>query len=131
MKLSVTFNHIQAEREDSKDLSRDATIEYPVDMYIQEVKKEGSNRTVISFRLQTKTSPEIASFSLAGNLLLEGTEDEIDVLTTPSAKGPPQIWKYVYQESMNILTVLANVIDIPFPTPKIGGEIAVDARNYV
>jgi hypothetical protein len=131
MKLLFSFNHIQAERKDAEGLSRDATIEYPVDMYIQQVKRETKNRTTISFRLQTKTNPEFANFALSGDLLLEGTEDEIEVLITPSSKGPPQVWKHIYQEGMNILTVLANIIDLPFPTPRAGGEIAIDNRNFV
>jgi hypothetical protein len=129
MKQLLSFDRIQAEREDVKDLGRDAAIEYTVDVYIQEVKRETKNRTTISFIIQTKTNPEFANFTLCGNLFLEGTEDEIEVLTVPSSKGPPQVWKNIYQESMNILTVLANVIDIPFPTPRIGGEIAIDDRN--
>ncbi len=127
MKMLISFNHIQAEREDVRDISRDTTIDYPIDMYIQEVKKEANTRTLISFKLQTKTNPEIAAFTLAGNLLMEGTEEEIEAITAPSTKGPPQVWKHIYQESMNILSVLANVIDIPFPTPKIGGEIEIGA----
>ena len=129
MKISINFNHIQAAREDLKDISRDTTIEYPVDLYIQEVKHDGEDRAVISFKLETKTSPDVANFTLSGNLLLEGSEDEVGMWTTPAANGPPKVWRHIYQESMNILTVLANVIDIPFPTPKIGG-IEVDNKSY-
>jgi hypothetical protein len=131
MKLLFSFDHIQAEIKDTKDLSRDTSIAYTVDVYVQEVKRETKNRTIISFKLQTKTNPEFANFTLSGNLLLEGTEDEIEVLTAPSSKGPPQAWKHIYQESMNISTVLAKVLDIPFPTPKIGGEIAIDDRSFL
>ena len=130
MKLAVRFNRIQAEREDGKDFNRNTILEYPMDLYIQEVKQEDDDRVIISFMLQTKTSPEIANFTLSGSLIVEGTEDEIEVVTTPRAKGPPQVWKHIYQESMNILTVLAGVIEIPFPTQKIGGEIAVDSQSY-
>jgi len=129
MKLLLNFNHIQAAREASKDFERDTTIEYPMDLYIQGVKKENDNRAIISFRLQTTTNPEVASFTLSGDLLLEGTGEEVEIWTTPSTKGPPKVWKHIYQESMNILTVLAKVIDIPFPTPKIGG-IEIDHKSY-
>ena len=122
MKLSVTFNHIQAEKENGKEFKRDTVIEYPVDLYIQEVRQE-DDRATISFRLQTKTNPDIANFTLSGNLLLEGTGDEVEIWTAPSANGPPKVWKHIYEESMNLLTVLAKVIEVPFPTPKIGGMI--------
>lgn len=130
MRLAINFNQIKAEREGLNEVTRDTTIEYPVDLYIQEIKQEDNNRAIISFKLQTKTNPDIANFALSGNLFLEGTEEEVEVWITPSAKGPPKVWKHIYQESMNILTVLANVIDIPFPTPKIG-EVEIDNKNYL
>lgn len=130
MKLDINFGHIQAARGDLKEFGRDMTIEYPVNRYIQEIKREDNNRAIISFKLQTKTNSDIANFALSGNLFLEGTEEEAEVWITPSAKGLPKAWKHIYQESMNILTVRVNVIDIPFPTPKIG-EVEIDNKNYL
>ncbi len=129
MKVSLDFNHIQAEREETEDINRDTAIEYPIDLYIKEVRKEDDNKAIISFKLQTKTHPDIASFTLAGTLLVEGTKEEVNILITPSPRDPPKVWKHIYQESMNILTVLAKVIDVPFPTPKVGG-IEVDHKSY-
>lgn len=125
MKLLLNFHHVKAEREVSKDFGRDTIIEYPVDLYIQEVKQEDDTRAIVSFRLQTTTNPEIASFTLSGDLLLVGTEEEVATWTTPSRREPPKVWRHIYQESMNILTILAKVIDVPFPTPKIG-EITIE-----
>jgi len=123
VKLVMNFHHVQAEREASKDFERGTAIEYPVDLYIQEVRQEDDSRAVVSFRLETTTNPEIASFTLSGDLLLMGTEEEIAIWTTTSGREPPKVWKHIYQESMNILTVLAKVVEVPFPTPKIGGIV--------
>ena len=128
MKLQMNFNHIKAERESGKEFTRDTIIEYPVDLYIKEVQQE-DDRTVVSFKMQTKTNPETANFTLSGDLLLEGTEEEVGVWTTPSTRSPPKVWKHIYQESMNILSVIAKLIDVPFPTPEMGG-IKIEHGNY-
>lgn len=124
MKMTLNINHIQAERENGKDLERDTSVEYPMDLYIQGVKQGESNSASVSFKLQTISSPEIANFTLSGELIMIGTEEEIEAWTMSSKEGPPKVWKHIYQESMNIMTVLAKVIDVPFPTPKVG-EITV------
>jgi len=125
MKMLLNFNQVQAEREPSKDFGRDSTIEYPMDLYIQSVKKEEDKKTVVSFRLQTTTSPEIASFTLTGDILLMGTDEEVEDWTMHTGREPPKVWKYIYQESMNILAIMAKVIEVPFPIPEIGG-ITID-----
>ncbi len=129
MELSLNFHQIQAEREGRKEFGRDLVIEYPMDLYIQGVKHEDDGKAVVSFRLQTTASPDVASFILAGDLSLSGTEEEVRLWTTPTREGPPKVWRHIYQEGINILTVLAKVIDVPFPIPEIGG-ITVDNQSY-
>jgi len=123
MKTTLTFNHLQAERDPNKDLERHMELEYPMDLFIEDVKRIGDSRAVVSFTLRAATNPEVASFSISGELYVEGSADEVSSAITPAGREPPMIWKSIYHESVNIMMVLAKVIEVPFPIPKIGGLI--------
>lgn len=123
MKTMLTFNCLQAEKDANKDLERNARLEYPMDLFIKEVKRINNTSAVVSFTLSSSTNPEVATFSISGELLLEGSDDEISSAIAPSGREPPSVWKNIYHESVNIMMVLAKVIEVPFPTPNIGGLV--------
>lgn len=125
MKLSINYNHLQAEKNSNLDINRNSTVEYPMDLYIQNMEQIGENHVIIPFSLKTSTQPEIANFTITGELFVEGTPDEVLAFIEPIGKDPPKVWRKIYQESVNLLTVLAKVIEVPFPAPKMGG-ITVD-----
>ena len=122
MKTELTFNCLQAERDANKEL-RDGRLDYPMDLFIKEVKRIDDKRAVVTFTLNSATNPEVASFSISGELLVEGTADEVSAAISPTGKEPPTVWKNIYHESVNIMMVLAKVIEVPFPTPNIGGLV--------
>jgi hypothetical protein len=122
MKTILTFNCLQAERDANKKL-RDERFEYPMDLYIKEVKRIDDKRAVVAFTLNSSTKPEVASFSVSGDLCIEGTAEEVSSAIAPIGKDPPVIWKNIYHECVNIMTVLAKFIEVPFPTSNIGDLI--------
>lgn len=126
MRMVVNINHIRAEKGSDDDLERQSIVEYPMDLYIREVKETGLGRVSIPFSLETKTSPQVASFMVSGELLVSGSEEEVEALTAPTGREPPKVWKMIYQETVNILSVLARVIEVPFPAPNMGG-VTVDS----
>jgi len=114
MKLVMNLKGFHAEKRAEDDLERRTTLEYPMYLYIQGIRQIGESRAIVPFSLKTVTHPEVASFNISGELLIEGSMEEIETLINPAGKQPPKVWKKIYQESVNILTVLANVIEVPF-----------------
>lgn len=104
-----------------KKIHRYEALEYPMDLYIQEVQRVAAKKAVVPFTLQTVTKPEVASFTVQGVMSMEGTADEVDDWITPHDRQPPKVWQDVYQAAANVLSVMAKVLEIPFPTPQIGG----------
>jgi hypothetical protein len=119
MKTILSFNYLQAEKDANKDLERNARLEYPMDLFIKEVKRINSGSAVITFTLSSSTNPEVASFSVSGELQIEGSDDEVSTALSPTGGEPPSIWKSIYNESVNIITLLAKVINVPFPASNI------------
>jgi hypothetical protein len=121
MKREIEFTTLQAERETRKRITRYGTLEYPMDLYIQEVQRVAASRAVVPFTLKTVTKPEVASFTVHGVMSMEGTADEVDDWIAPHDSQPPKVWQDVYQATANVLAVMAKVLEVPFPMPKIGG----------
>ena len=121
MKTEVEFTTLQAERETGKKIKRFEALEYPMDLYIQEVQRVAASKAVVPFTLQTVTKPEVASFTVHGVMAMEGTADEVDDWITPRDSQPPKVWQDVYQAAANVLAVMAKVLEVPFPMPQIGG----------
>jgi hypothetical protein len=121
VKREIEFTTLQAEREMRKKTHRYEALEYPMDLYIQEVQRVAARKAVVPFTLQTVTKPEVASFTVHGVMAMEGTADEVDDWITPQGGQPPKVWQDVYQAAANVIAVMAKVLEIPFPTPQIGG----------
>ena len=121
MKCEIEFTTLQAEREMRKRTHRFEALEYPMDLYIQEVQRVAASKAVVPFTLQTVTKPEVASFTVHGVMAMEGTADEVDDWITPRDGQPPKVWRDVYQAAANVLAVMAKVLEVPFPMPQIGG----------
>ena len=125
MKTILSFNALQAEKDANRGMGT-RRLEYPMDLIIKEVKRLDDARAVVSFTLSSATNPEVASFSISGELSIEGSVDEVSAAMSPEGREPPSIWKSIYQESVNVMMILAKVIEVPFPTPNIGG-LTVDS----
>ena len=121
MKREIEFTTLQAEREMRKKIHRYEALEYPMDLYIQEVQRVAAKKAVVPFTLRTVTKPEVASFTVHGVMAMEGTADEVDDWITPRDSQPPKVWQDVYQAAANVLSVMAKVLEVPFPMPQIGG----------
>jgi hypothetical protein len=117
MKTVLSFNYLQAERDANKRLS-DMRLEYPMDLFIEQVKLVDNRKALISFKMKSGTRPEVASFSVSGELRVEGTPEEISSALMQVNDNPPAIWKDIYRDSINSLISLAKIIDIPFPSPS-------------
>lgn len=117
MKTVLSFNYLQAERDANRRLS-DMRLEYPMDLFIEQVKLIDNRKAIISFKMKSATSPEVASFSVSGELRAEGTPEEISSALMQVNDDPPAIWKDIYRDCINVLISLAKIIDIPFPSPS-------------
>jgi hypothetical protein len=117
MKTVLSFNYLQAERDANRRL-RDMRLEYPMDLFIEQVKLVEDRKAIISFRMKSATNPEVASFSVSGELRAEGTPEEISSALMQVDENPPAIWKDIYRDCINVMISLAQIIDIPFPSPS-------------
>jgi len=117
MKTVLSFNYLQAERDANRRLS-DMRLEYPMDLFIEQVKLVDNRKALISFKMKSATRPEVASFSVSGELRVEGTPEEISSALMQVNDNPPAIWKDIYRDCINALISLAKIIDIPFPSPN-------------
>ena len=121
MKTEVEFTTLKAERETRKKITRFEELEYPMDLYIQEVQRTTDSKAIVPFTLKTVTKPEVASFTVHGIMSMEGTTDEMDDWITPHDSQPPKVWRDVYQAAANVIAVMAKILEVPFPMPTIGG----------
>lgn len=119
MKTETQVNLLTVKREVTQDNMRTANLEFPMDLYIQEVKREGTKRAIVSFTFKAVTNPEFASFTISGTMSLEGKPVEIEEWITPIKGEPPKVWKHVYKETVGILNVLAKAVNTPFPVAEI------------
>ena len=119
MKTETQVNLLTVQREVNQDNMRTADLEFPMDLYIQEVKREGTKRAIVSFTFKAVTNPEFASFIISGTMSLEGKPVEIEEWITPVRGEPPKVWKQVYKETVGILNVMAKAVNTPFPVAEI------------
>ena len=115
LKTVLSFNYLQAERDANRRL-RDMRLEYPMDLFIEQVKLIEDRKAIISFTMKSATNPEVASFSVTGELRVEGTPEEISSALTQVDENPPAIWKDIYRDGVKVMVSLAKIIDIPFPS---------------
>jgi hypothetical protein len=113
------FNSLNVQREVNRDLIRNADLEFPMDLYIQKVKRDGKTRAIVSFTFKTATNPAFASFTVSGTTSMDGTPDEIEEWITPVGSEPPKVWQHVYKETVAILAVMAKAVNTPFPVAEI------------
>ena len=111
----VKFNCVRAEK-DSGRVSERNGLEYPLDLFINEVRRIGDTKAVVVFTLRSSAKAGMVSLQIAGDMELQGSQDEISSAITSSGKEPPVIWKTIYEESHKILVLLAKMIDVPSPT---------------
>jgi hypothetical protein len=115
MKNAITFNCVHAEKESSRTFERNGS-EYPFDLFIDEVRRMGDTKAIVTFTLRSSTRLGAASFHVAGEMMLQGSRDEVSSAISSSGKEPPLIWKSIYDESHSLLVTLAKMIGVPFPT---------------
>jgi len=111
----VKFNCVRAEK-DSGRVSERNGLEYPLDLFINEVRRIGDTKAVVAFTLHSSAKAGMVTLQIAGDMELQGSQDEISSAITSSGKEPPVIWKTIYEESHKILVLLAKMIDVPSPT---------------
>ena len=115
MDSAITFNCVHAEKDSSKTFERNGS-ECPFDLFIDEVRRMGDTRAVVTFTLRSSTKLGVVNFRVAGEIALQGSRDEISSAISSSGKEPPLIWKSIYDESHSLLVTLAKMIGVPFPT---------------
>lgn len=119
MHTETQFNRLNVQREVNRDLIRNADLEFPMDLYIKKVKREGKTRAIVSFTFKTVTNPEFASFTVSGTMSMDGKPAEIEEWITPVGSEPPKIWQHVYKETVAILAIMAQAVNTPFPVAEI------------
>jgi hypothetical protein len=111
---AITFKCIRAEKDSQSDFEKDMS-EYPLDLFIDEVRRIGDAKAIVSFTLRSSAKTGLASFHIAGEMHLQGSQSEISAAVSSSGKEPPSIWKSIYDESYKMLIALAKLIDVPLP----------------
>lgn len=119
MHTETQFNLLNVQREVNRDLIRNAKLEFPMDLYIKEVKREGKDRAIVAFTFKTVTDPEFASFTVSGTMSMDGKPAEIEEWITPVDSEPPKVWQHVYKETVAILAIMAKAVNTPFPIAEI------------
>jgi len=114
MNSAIKFNCVHAEKDSSKTFERNGSV-YPFDLFIDEVRRMGDTEAIVIFTLRSSTKLGVASFHVSGEMMLQGSGDEISSAISSSGKEPPLIWKSIYDESYSILITLTKMIGVPFP----------------
>lgn len=114
MNTHVRFHSIRAEKDSRNDFEKNGS-EYPLDLFINEVRRIDDSNAVVAFTLSSSAKMGLASFLIAGEMQLQGSRNEISAAVSSSGREPPSIWKSIYDEGYRMLIALAKLIEVPFP----------------
>lgn len=112
--IVLRYHRIQALRESDSQITETVSLEYPIDLFIREIKEVEDSVVEVSFMLQSKSRPKLATFTLSGNISISGSRNQILYWITPIGIQPPPIWRYIIQQSLSRMIHLARDIEVPF-----------------
>ena len=122
MRTKTQVTCLDVKREADVSIDRLSTLEFPMDLYIENIRRDSEDAALITYTLKTTSNPPLVSFTISGILHLNGDKTDVDRAITPPDNGPPKIWQQIYQENTQLLVMLASIINVPFPTPDVEVE---------
>jgi len=111
--VSVHFRHLEAKKT-AMD-SRFTMVRYPISIYLGEAVGSHKGKAVVPFTIEAKTDPEVATFTLKGDVYIQGLPEEIGSLVVPKGEKAPKVWIRIYREAVAMLTILSRFINVPPP----------------
>ena len=118
MQTMTQVTCLDVKREADTPIDSRRTLEFPMDLYIENIRRESEDAARITYTLKATSNPPLVSFTISGILHLNGNKTDVDRAITPPDNGPPKIWQQIYQENTQLLMMLASIINVPFPTPE-------------
>ncbi len=115
VEVSVQFKQLEANR--TAQDSKFTTVRYPISIYLSEATGSHKGKAVVPFTIEAKTDPEIAVFTLKGDVYIRGSPEEIEPWVIPKGEKAPRIWTRIYREGVAMLTILSRFINVPPPPP--------------
>ncbi|MBN1357331.1 hypothetical protein JW988_01040 [Candidatus Bathyarchaeota archaeon] len=108
---------MQAER--TTQISPTEDLFFDINAQIEEQKRSG-NQVELNFNLFITTKPNIAKYSTAGSVTLEGPSADVQKKLAANPKTKiPQILFTVYQHVFNSIYILASILNTPYPPPDL------------
>ena len=113
VQVRVQYKHVEAYR--SAKIG-DVSPKYAFSIYLGEVIDSYSNNTYVPFMVDVETKPEGAFFKIKGKIFNNGPRKMVKKLITSKDNEPPEVWSRVYEETLKLLSSLADSIQVPSPT---------------
>jgi hypothetical protein len=94
----------------------DVSPKYAFSIYLGEVIESDSTNTYLPFMVDVESKPEGAFFKITGKIFINGPRKMVKKLIASKDNEPPEIWSRVYEETLQLLSSLADSIQVPPPT---------------
>jgi len=93
---------------------KNAKVKCPISIYLGETLNLSAESALLPFSINVESRPELFSFKVKGNMLVEGSPLIVEYWSS-SKNGPPKIWRYAYRDVCKVVSELARCLELTLP----------------
>ena len=83
MRTTTQITCLDVKRIAGAPIDHRCTLEFPMDLYIDTIRRDREDTAQIVYKLKAASNPELVSFTISGVLSVEGDPTEVEDVITP------------------------------------------------